>query len=293
MNEGRVEVNGLELVFLEQGRGPLALCLHGFPGSPAHYRHLLPALAEAGYRAVAPWTRGFAPSGAPSAPMGLVDLVADANALHEALGGGSDAVIVGHDWGAITAWGAAMHGDARWAKVIGMDIPPFPFLGRILNSAANPEHNHRWFQHMDDVGENLSADNFAYLDHLWETWAAPGHQGGGEDLVAAKAALHESANQQAILSLYRSVAGPEIYGTMDWVGQQLDVWGRLPLQPTLYLHGAHDGVVPMPDEMLVELATTLPEGSQVVSVTDAGHFSAVENPQVVNAAVLKFLAPCS
>ena len=289
MSEGHVEVNGLELVFLEQGRGPLALCLHGFPGSPAYFRFLLPALAEAGYRAVAPWMRGFAPSGVPSAPMGLVDLVADANGLHEALGGGSDAVVVGHDWGAITAWGAAMHGEARWAKVVGMDIPPFPFLGRILNSAESPERNHLWFLHMEDVGENLPVDNFAYLDHLWQTWAAPGHHGGHEDLVAAKAALREPANQQAVLSLYRSVAGPEIYGTMDWVGDQLDVWGRLPLQPTLYLHGSHDGVVPMSAEMLIDLAEALPEGSQVETVDGAGHFTAVEQPDEVNAAIIAFL----
>ena len=56
--------------------------------------------------------RGFAPSEVPSAPMTLMDLVADANGLHEALGGGSDAVVIGHDWGAMTAWGAAMHGKA-------------------------------------------------------------------------------------------------------------------------------------------------------------------------------------
>ena len=54
MSAGHVEVNGLELAYLEQGEGPLALCLHGFPGSPAHFRFLLPALADAGYRAVAP-----------------------------------------------------------------------------------------------------------------------------------------------------------------------------------------------------------------------------------------------
>lgn len=289
MSEGRVEVNGVELAFVEQGRGPLALCLHGFPGSPAHFRFLLPALAQAGYRAVAPWMRGFAPSGVPDAPLGLVDLVADANGLHEALGGGSDAVVVGHDWGAITAWGAAMHGEDRWSKIVGMDIPPFPFLGRILNSAQTPELNHLWFLHMEDVGENLGVDNFAYLDHLWRTWAAPGHDGGGEDLVAAKAALREPANQQAILSLYRSVAGPEIYGTMDWVGDQLDVWGSLPVQPTLYLHGSHDGVVPMGEDMLLELAGSLPCGSQVLPVDGAGHFTAVEKPGEVNAAIVAFL----
>ena len=169
-----------------------------------------------------------------------------------------------------------------------MDIPPFPFLGRIVNSLRARGATISGL-HMEDVGENLPVDNFAYLDHLWQTWAAPGHH-GHEDLVAAKAALREPANQQAVLSLYRSVAGPEIYGTMDWVGDQLDVWGRLPLQPTLYLHGSHDGVVPMSAEMLIDLAAALPEGSQVETVDGSGHFTAVEKPDEVNAAILAFLA---
>ena len=51
-----VPANGIRFHFLEMGEGPLALCLHGFPDSPWTYRHLLPRLAEAGYRAVAPFT---------------------------------------------------------------------------------------------------------------------------------------------------------------------------------------------------------------------------------------------
>src|SRR3954466_12186117 len=89
-------------------RRPLALLLHGFPDSAHTWRHLLPALAEAGFRAVAPWTRGHPPTAVPAdGHHSVATLAADANALHEALGGDADAVLVGHDWGAITAYGAA------------------------------------------------------------------------------------------------------------------------------------------------------------------------------------------
>ena len=64
--EGDVQANRLRFHYLEMGEGPLALCLHGFPDSPYSYRYLLPELAEAGYRAVAPFNRGFAPTELPA-----------------------------------------------------------------------------------------------------------------------------------------------------------------------------------------------------------------------------------
>ena len=65
-NTREVQANGLRFHYLEMGEGPLALCLHGFPDSPYSYRYLLAELAEAGYRAVAPFNRGFAPTELPA-----------------------------------------------------------------------------------------------------------------------------------------------------------------------------------------------------------------------------------
>jgi pimeloyl-ACP methyl ester carboxylesterase len=61
-----VGANGLEFGLLEAGAGPLALCLHGFPDSASTWRHLLPVLAEAGFHAVAPFMRGYAPTAIPT-----------------------------------------------------------------------------------------------------------------------------------------------------------------------------------------------------------------------------------
>ena len=65
-SETRVTANNLDFVVLEMGKGPLALCLHGFPDSPFTWRHLLPELAGAGFRAVAPYMRGYAPTSVPA-----------------------------------------------------------------------------------------------------------------------------------------------------------------------------------------------------------------------------------
>ncbi|MEJ0047941.1 MAG: alpha/beta hydrolase [Rhodospirillales bacterium] len=65
IGQGNVTANGVRFAFLEQGSGPLALCLHGFPDSAWSFAPLLAALADAGYRAVAPFMRGYAPTEIP------------------------------------------------------------------------------------------------------------------------------------------------------------------------------------------------------------------------------------
>ena len=93
LRSAMVRANGLEFGVLEAGSGPLALCLHGFPDTAHTWRHLLPALAGAGFHAVAPFMRGYAPTAVPADGAYQVGaLVADAVALHEVLGGSA----VGH-----------------------------------------------------------------------------------------------------------------------------------------------------------------------------------------------------
>ena len=108
MRTRTVRANGLEFGVLEAGTGPLALCLHGFPDCAHTWRHLFPALAAVGFHAVAPFMRGYAPTTAlANGDYGPNTLAADVLGLHEVLGGGSDAVLIGHDWGAEAAYRAA------------------------------------------------------------------------------------------------------------------------------------------------------------------------------------------
>ena len=126
IQQDSVKANGLTFGALTCGEsGPLALCLHGFPDCAHTFRHLLPGLAAAGFRAVAPWLRGYAPTGIPeNGDFSIATLAADANALHDALGGDSDAVLIGHDWGAEAAYGAAAHAPHRWRRLVTLAVPP-------------------------------------------------------------------------------------------------------------------------------------------------------------------------
>jgi pimeloyl-ACP methyl ester carboxylesterase len=286
ITEGRTRANDVEFAYLEAGRGPLALCLHGFPDSAWTYRYLLPALADAGYRAVAPFMRGYAPTAVPAdgryqtAALGL-----DACALHEALGGGSDAVLIGHDWGALAAYIAANHEPDRWARVVTMAVPPSGAVAGGFMSYAQLKRS--WymffFQHgLADVVVGM--DDLAFIDGLWADWS-PGYD-AREDLPHVKDALRDPANLAAALGYYRAtLSGVGVDPALDAVQ---GAGGEVTPQPTLYLHGRTDGC------MGIEVAEAAPafltsEGSRMEVVDGVGHFLHVEAPEQVNRLIVDFI----
>ncbi len=119
-----VKTNGINIHIAEQGEGPVVLLLHGFPESWYSWRHQLPALAEAGYHAIAPDVRGYGQSDAPEAieAYSMKQLTADAAGILDALDIES-AVVVGHDWGAPMAWNSAFLYPDRFRAVVGMSVP--------------------------------------------------------------------------------------------------------------------------------------------------------------------------
>jgi pimeloyl-ACP methyl ester carboxylesterase len=125
-----VTANNIRIHVVEQGTGPLVLLLHGFPELWYSWRHQLPALAEAGYRAVAIDQRGYGRSFKPGdwREYQISRLVADAVGVVQALGE-QQAVIVGHDWGAPVAWTSAWMRDDIFRAVVGISVP---FSGRGL-----------------------------------------------------------------------------------------------------------------------------------------------------------------
>ena len=122
-----VETNGIRMHIAEQGEGPLVVLCHGFPESWYSWRHQLPAIAAAGFRAVAPDMRGYGRTDQPDAidQYTLLHLVGDivgvANALDAA-----PAVVVGHDWGAPVAWHCALLRPDRFRAVAGLSVPYRP-----------------------------------------------------------------------------------------------------------------------------------------------------------------------
>ena len=124
-----IETNGIRMHIAECGSGPLVLLCHGFPESWYSWRHQLQALAEAGFRAVAPDMRGYGQTDRPEAieQYTLLHLVGDIVGLLDPLGADT-AVIAGHDWGAPVAWHSALLRPDRFSAVIGLSVPFWPRL---------------------------------------------------------------------------------------------------------------------------------------------------------------------
>src|SRR5215470_14380256 len=202
-----VRANDLEFGLLEAGSGPLALCLHGFPDTAHTWEHLLPALAGAGFRAVAPFMRGYAPTAIPADGAYQVGaLVADAVALHQALDGDGDAVLIGHDWGAETAYGAAAFAPDRWRRLVTLAVPPAALDPVLFGDYDQLRRFFYLFLFRDPLGfadALVASDGMAFLGRLWREWS-PGYP-AGEDLALVRESLRESANLAAAIGYYRAV----------------------------------------------------------------------------------------
>ena len=224
-----VHANDLDFGLLEAGSGPLALCLHGFPDTAHTWRHLLPDLAGAGFRAVAPFMRGYAPTAVPAdGAYQLGALIADAVALHEVLGGGGDAVLIGHDWGAEAAYGAAAHAPGRWRRLVTLGVPPASLDPVLFGDYQQLKRFFYLFLFRDPAGfaEALVAgDGMSFLDRLWHDWS-PGYD-AGQDLARVKESLREPANLAAAIGYYRAVgAAGDSGGSSGAGGGPAEIAGR-------------------------------------------------------------------
>jgi pimeloyl-ACP methyl ester carboxylesterase len=295
-----VRANDLEFGLLEAGSGPLALCLHGFPDTAHTWEHLLPALADAGFHAVAPFLRGYAPTAIPDDGAYQVGaLVADAVALHEVLGGDQNAVLIGHDWGAETAYGAAAFAPDRWRRLVTLAVPPAALDPVLFSDYEQLKRLFYTFMFRDPNGfadAVVARDEMAFLDRLWADWS-PGFP-AGRHLARVKQSLRQPANLAAAVGYYRAAGGYyRALGIPDPPGGSSDgaarytaeqeAAGRQAPQPTLYLHGADDGCIRV--ELARGTERLLAPSSRMVVIERAGHFLQLERPAEVRDHILAWV----
>jgi pimeloyl-ACP methyl ester carboxylesterase len=288
MEHNTVTANGLEFAYLEAGpaQGRLALCLHGFPDSAHTWRHLLPELGRAGYHAVAPFLRGYAPTAIPADGVYQVGALArDANSLHQAFSGNGDAVLIGHDWGALATYAAVAHSPQRWRRAVTAAVAPTAAIMDSFFTFGQLQRSWYTFFFQSPMAEMaLPLDNFVFLDRLWADWS-PGYDATW-DLARVKESIGDPEHIAAAIGYYRALygAGPE---DPDVADEQAAALLPTPV-PTLYLHGRNDGCFAL--EAVGNPLDFMAEGSDMVVVDDAGHFLNVEQPDVVNRHILEFLA---
>lgn len=269
---------------------PLAVLLHGFPDTAHTWRHLGPALAGAGWRVVAPFTRGYAPSSIPTdGSYHVPALMDDVLGLHRAYDGDDRALLVGHDWGAITANGIAASDANPFGHVVAMSVPPITAMNpqrgdvrrwlRILPRQAGLS----WYTLFNQLPRLPERTFDRLVAHLWGRWS-PGYD-ATDDLAHLADALPDDAHKGAALGYYR--AQPRVSQLPGRYQPLARDWLGAPRLPLLYLHGADDGCLDVRWAGLV--GAQLPEGSRVGVIEGAGHFLQLERPDVVNARILEFI----
>jgi pimeloyl-ACP methyl ester carboxylesterase len=288
IKESTVEANGIHFATLEVGSGPLVLCLHGFPDTAHTFRDQLPVLAGAGYRAVAPFMRGYAPtSPAKDARYQSAVLGLDAVALIEALGEDS-AHVFGHDWGALAAYGAAIIAPHRVRKLITAAVPHGP---GVLNAFFTnfDQQKRSWymffFQHpFSDAA--VGYDDYRFLERLWRDWS-PNWNYSEADLEALKRTFRQPGVLDAALGYYRCTLNPALQDP-DLAEIQGSIASAPVEVPSVILFGQADGC--MSADLTEGMEALFPRGLRKVVLPGAGHFVHRERPDEVNRILLETLA---
>lgn len=271
--------------------GRLALCLHGFPDSAWGWRKFAALLAERGFRVVAPFSRGYAPTGpAPDGDYHIGALMYDALALHRELGAPGDAVLIGHDWGAFTASAIASYPDSPFAEHISMAVAPVGAInqtrgpiGRQLKMLPRQLRNSWYilFFQLPGLPERLLP---TVIPRLWQDWGPAGYDTDTE-LAEALAALPSPAHRRAAVGYYRAMVRPSRPAARY---ADLHKWSfGIPRVPILHVQGLQDGA--MEAGFAEAVVDVLPPGSRLVTIPSAGHFLQIERPGDTADAVLDYL----
>lgn len=260
---------------------PLAVLQHGFPDTPATWRHLAGPLVAAGYRVAMPWLRGYLPSRQGRAPSTIRRYGRDLLAVRDHLDGDERAVVVGHDWGALAAWDVADR--APWRAVVGIGAPPEPALHGSLTDLDQLWRSRYQAQAQLPVAGWILREGLRPLVDLWLRWS-PAYVPDSHDLGPLRRSLSTVAAVRAALSPYRALAVPGVLGRVPAAD------GPVPDRPAMLVHGTVDGCI---DQRYAIRARSVlgpaNPASRVWLVPDGGHFVHLEHPVLVSDAVVSFL----
>lgn len=278
------ETNGLRMHYVEQGQGFPVLLLHGFPELWYSWRYQIPALADAGFRAIAPDMRGY---GGTDKPRGIEaydiqHLVDDTVGLLNALGV-DKAVIIGHDWGGVIVWPVAwMHPD-RVERVISLNVP-FHGHGKVRPTEG--------FKRMPD-------GRFNYILYFQEPGRAeadiePDIEGWLERTIRGIAIQQEWITPEAISVFARAFKEGGITGPLNYYRNVDRNWeltaplaGQPITRPALMISADGDPILRPESTQGMEAA--VPNLTRHL-VEDCGHWTQQEQPDEVNRTIIGFLS---
>lgn len=304
------QVNGINLSFLTQGDGPLVVFMHGFPELAISWRHQLAAVAEAGYRGVAPDMRGFGETDAPDDPAmySQFDIAGDIIGLMDELGE-KDAVIVGHDIHANTAWNMALTVPHRVRGIAGISIPFKPRGGQPPLAGPPPAFYQKRFQELGVPEADLDANVRTFLPGIFDRLSGKSEVEGeptlivpegkqfsdlfpapskapewmGEELLEEYITAYQKTGFCGAINFYRNI-DRNWYMSSPW---DTDV----PTVPAAFIVGTKDVAYPMfhNNGVIASMRERLPKMLDTRILEGVGHWIGQEAPDEVNDFLLTFL----
>jgi soluble epoxide hydrolase/lipid-phosphate phosphatase len=303
-----VDTNGIRLAVHESGSGPPVVLLHGFPELAYSWRHQVPALAAAGYRAIAPDQRGYGMSSKPDgvSEYSIQRLIDDVTGLLDELDI-ERAIIVGHDWGALLAWQMALLVPERMSGLIALNIPFFarPPVDPIAYMRSELGEDFYIVNFQDsDLADRTCGDNpgrvFDVMMRRNQITRALFDQLPREmrqySLLAALART-EMPGEPLLTSDERQVfvdafTGSGFTGPINWYRNWTQNWATTEnvdqrvRVPTSFIGADNDVII-----SLQQIGAMKPhvENLEVHILENCGHWSQQEQPDEVNALILNWL----
>ena len=267
------------------GDGPLVLCLHGFPDNAGSFRHQLPALAEAGYRAISLTLRGYEPGAIPADGDYTMETIAtDILAATESLDTGP-VHLIGHDWGAAVAYVATSAAPERFKSLTVMAVP---HAGRFAREGLRIPKQLRlsWYMGFFNIpwlsDWVVQRQDYAFIRKLWRDWS-PGWQPEPGVLDSVIQTLSQPGVRSAALGYYRAALSIKAL-----LVSAEEAHYPVPV-PTLALSGERDGCIASEVFEQLMVAQDFPKGLTFSRIAEAGHFLHQEQPEQVNREILDWL----
>jgi pimeloyl-ACP methyl ester carboxylesterase len=309
-----IKANGIKMRIAEMGKGPLVILVHGWPESWYSWRHQLPALAAAGYRAVAPDMRGYGKTDKPQAveDYDIHHLTTDLVGIVDALGEKS-AMLIGHDWGAIVCWQAMLLHPQRFTALVAMSVP---YSGRgqqsIVQSLKRVYGDNfyyiLYFQEPGVAEKEFDADPRAILSRLYLSPDSPREApqltdpkraaGGWIPRLGAPKGLPSWLTQADLDYYVAEFKAAGFRGGINYYRNFHRNWETTPQltgakvnAPVLFIAGEKDVVIrgASADALTNSMKNASPGLRGVKLFPDAGHWIQQERPQEVNEAIIDFL----
>jgi pimeloyl-ACP methyl ester carboxylesterase len=314
-----IETNGIKLHVVEQGTGPVVVLCHGFPECWYSWRHQIQALADAGFRAVAPDMRGYGRSDAPreADKYTLVDYVGDIVGLLDGLGV-DQAVVAGHDFGATVAWEVALMRPDRFRGVIALGVP---FRSRGFGTPVRPTSvmprtddavYYQLYLQTPEAQAQFDRDLRLTFRSLFFALSgdAPRPAAGGAQGVAAMGMVPRKSGpvlvDPASLPQWTSEADIDFYveefrrrgfgAPLNWYRNIDRSWellgttqGAKVTVPALFIAGERDFVVAANERFVASQSAFVPKLRPAVMLPGCGHWTQQERAPEVNAAMIDFL----